>query len=189
MQRKQDGFWIPEAETPVERAVIVGVHLPLSLGSELGGPADTEELARLVGTAGGQVVGLLEQRRRRPDARTFIGRGKLAELKDKVERQQANLIVFDNELSPAQGRNLEKELDVNILDRTELILDIFARHAQTRQAHLQVEMAQLQYMLPRLARLWRHLERQAGGIGTRGPGETQIETDRRLIGRRIAQLS
>ena len=97
-------------------------------------------------------------------------------------------MVFDNDLSPAQGRNLEKALDVNVLDRTELILDIFARHASTRQARLQVELAQLQYLLPRLTRLWSHLERQAGGIGTRGPGETQLETDRRLLGRRIAQL-
>ncbi len=96
-------------------------------------------------------------------------------------------MVFDNDLSPAQGRNLEKVLDCKVLDRTELILDIFASHARTRQARLQVELAQLQYLLPRLTRLWSHLERQAGGIGTRGPGETQLETDRRLIGRRIAQ--
>lgn len=187
MQQERTFGW-ETREAPQEKAVIVGVHLPLSWGGEMAGKADTEELARLVNTAGGQVVGLVEQRRRRPDAKTFIGKGKLAELKHKVSRLQANLVVFDNELLPAQGRNLEQELDVNVLDRTELILDIFARHAKTHQARLQVELAQLQYMLPRLARLWRHLERQAGGIGTRGPGETQIETDRRLIRRRITQL-
>jgi GTP-binding protein HflX len=105
-----------------------------------------------------------------------------------VEQTEANLVIFDNDLSPAQGRNLEKVLEVKVLDRTELILDIFANHASTKQARLQVELAQLQYLLPRLTRLWSHLERQAGGIGTRGPGETQLETDRRLLNRRIAVL-
>jgi len=173
---------------PVERAVLVGVHLPLRFGDDLGGPADLEELGRLVDTAGGIVVGEVDQRRDRPEPATFVGKGKLAQLKELVAGAGANLVVFDNELGPAQGRNLEKALGARVIDRTELILDIFARHARTREARLQVELAQLQYALPRLTRLWSHLERQAGGIGTRGPGETQLETDRRLIGRRIAQL-
>ncbi len=190
--RNSDGggrsFWRWQKGAPDERAILVGVHLPHIFDGGLGGHADTDELAQLVVTAGGQVVGILEQRLRRPTSSTFLGQGKLQELKELVAERQANLVVFDNELSPAQGRNLEKDLDVNVLDRTELILDIFARHANTRQASRQVELAQLQYLLPRLRRLWSHLERQAGGIGTRGPGETQLETDRRLIDRRIAQL-
>ena len=121
-------------------------------------------------------MGRVDQRRHRPAPGTFLGKGKLEELKELVEETGATLVIFDNDLSPAQGRNLEKILDVNVLDRTELILDIFADHASTRQARLQVELAQLQYLLPRLTRLWSHLERQAGGIGTRGPGETQLET-------------
>lgn len=177
-----------DTAAPVERAVVAGVHLPQRLGEEQGGDADLEELALLVDTAGGVVVGSAEQRRDRPEPATFVGKGKLAELKELVADRGANLVVFDNELAPAQGRNLEKALGARVIDRTELILDIFARHARTREARLQVELAQLQYALPRLTRLWSHLERQAGGIGTRGPGETQLETDRRLIGRRIAQL-
>ena len=161
---------------------------PIAWAGGLGGDADLAELARLVDTAGADVVGQIEQRRTRPAPRTFLGKGKLEELKELVEDTEATLVVFDNDLSPAQGRNLEKALDVNVLDRTELILDIFANHASTRQARLQVELAQLQYLLPRLTRLWSHLERQAGGIGTRGPGETQLETDRRLLNRRIATL-
>lgn len=172
----------------VERAILVGVHLPLRFGEEIGGPPDTAELARLVATAGGVVCGEVLQKRDRPEPSTFLGKGKLADLKALIGDRNANLVVFDNDLAPAQGRNLEKELGARVLDRTELILDIFARHARTSEARLQVELAQLQYMLPRLTRLWSHLERQAGGIGTRGPGETQLETDRRLIGRRIAQL-
>ncbi len=173
-----------------ERAVLVGVHLPPDPDSPLGGPADTEELARLVDTAGGETLAVLEQRLPRPNAATFLGKGKLEELKEAVITHDAELVVFDNDLAPNQGRNLQKAVgdEVRVIDRTELILDIFARHARTRQARLQVELAQLQYLLPRLTRLWKHLERQAGGIGTRGPGETQLETDRRLIGRRIATL-
>ncbi len=173
-----------------ERAVLVGVHLPHDPDNPLSGPADTEELARLVDTAGGKTVAVLEQRLPRPSAATFLGKGKLEELKEQVALHEAELVVFDNDLAPNQGRNLQKALgeEVRVIDRTELILDIFARHARTREARLQVELAQLQYMLPRLTRLWRHLERQAGGIGTRGPGESQLETDRRLIGRRLAVL-
>jgi GTP-binding protein HflX len=175
-------------ETPRERAVLAGVHLPQGWTGGLGGEADLAELERLADTAGADVVGQVEQRRARPAPRTFMGKGKVEELKELVEETEATLVIFDNDLSPAQGRNLEKDLDVNILDRTELILDIFAKHAKTKQAQIQVELAQLYYMLPRLTRLWSHLERQAGGIGTRGPGETQLETDRRLVDRRIATL-
>ncbi len=172
-----------------ERAVLVGVDLPETWGGRgQGGPADIDELGRLVRTAGGRVVGTVSQRRQKPDARTYLGKGKVQELIELVEETGANLVVFDNDLTPAQGRNLEEVLDLNLLDRTEVILDIFARHARTRQARLQVELAQLQYMLPRLRRLWSHLERQAGGIGTRGPGETQLETDRRLVTTRVALL-
>jgi GTP-binding protein HflX len=171
-----------------ERAVLAGVHLPIAWAGGLGGDADLPELARLADTAGADVVGQVEQRRPRPTPSTFLGKGKLQELRELVEQTEANLVIFDNDLSPAQGRNLEKVLDVMVLDRTELILDIFAKHASTKQARLQVELAQLQYLLPRLTRLWSHLERQAGGIGTRGPGETQLETDRRLVNRRLATL-
>jgi GTP-binding protein HflX len=183
------GFDRGEAERR-ERTVLVGVHLPPDPEDPLAGPADTEELARLVDTAGGETLAVLEQRLPRPNAATFLGKGKLAELQTAVRAHAAELVVFDNDLAPNQGRNLQRALgeDVRVLDRTELILDIFAKHAQTREARLQVELAQLQYLLPRLTRLWRHLERQAGGIGTRGPGESQLETDRRLIGRRISIL-
>jgi GTP-binding protein HflX len=182
---EESGF---STETPRERAVLVGVHLPLAWAAGMGGEADLPELERLAETAGAEVVGMVEQRRARPVPSTFLGKGKLEDLKELVEETEATLVVFDNDLTPAQGRNLEKALDVNILDRTELILDIFAKHANTRQARLQVELAQLKYLLPRLTRLWLHLERQAGGIGTRGPGETQLETDRRLVNRRISAL-
>ncbi|MEZ4389186.1 MAG: GTPase HflX [Candidatus Krumholzibacteriia bacterium] len=183
------GFDRLESERP-ERAVLVGVHLPHDPDQPLSGPADTEELARLVDTAGGEVCRVLEQRLPAPNPATFIGKGKLEELKEAVIAHTADLVVFDNDLAPNQGRNLQKALgeDVRVIDRTELILDIFARHARTRQSRLQVELAQLQYLLPRLTRLWKHLERQEGAIGTRGPGETQLETDRRLIGRRLAHL-
>lgn len=176
-------------EQPRDRAVLAGVNLPDAWSGGLGGETDLSELARLVDTAGADVVGEVEQNRHRPSPGTFLGKGKLEELQELVEDTGANLVVFDNDLSPAQGRNLEKALDVNVIDRTELILDIFANHASSRQARLQVELAQLQYMLPRLTRLWSHLERQAGGIGTRGPGETQLETDRRLVNKRISTLN
>jgi len=185
-----------------QRVILAGVDLPLRFGEETGGDCDLDELARLVDTAGGEVVGEVRQKREKPAPRTLMGKGKVDELVAAVKHTDATLVVFDNELSPAQGRNLEKALNgkearpdkpgdtgrVSVIDRTELILDIFAAHARTRQASLQVELAQLQYMLPRLTKLWSHLERQAGGIGTRGPGETQLETDRRLVGRRLAKL-
>ena len=146
------------------------------------------ELAFLLETAGGETLFKVIQRLDRPDTRTYVGSGKLDEIREYKQALDADFIVIDDELSPAQLRNLEKELECRILDRTTLILDIFAKRARTSVAKTQVELAQLQYMLPRLTRMWTHLERQRGGIGMRGPGETQIETDRRLIKERIAAL-
>ena len=152
-----------------------------------------QELAALVETAGGEPVGMLIQNRPTPDPHSFIGDGKVAELKEFIEMNDCNLAVFDNELSPSQMRVLSEELGVKTLDRSGLILDIFAQRAQTREGHLQVELAQYKYLLPRLTGMWTHLVRQtaAGGsspIGTRGPGETQLETDRRHIRRKIQKL-
>ena len=152
-----------------------------------------QELAALVETAGGECIGMLVQNRPTPDPRSFIGDGKVAELKDFIEMNGCDLAVFDNELSPSQMRVLSEELGVKVLDRSGLILDIFAQRAQTREGQLQVELAQYKYLLPRLTGMWTHLVRQtaAGGsspIGTRGPGETQLETDRRHIRRKIQKL-
>jgi len=148
-----------------------------------------DELAGLAAAAGVQVVGELVQRRERPVAGTYLGHGKVSELRRLIELNGANLVIFDNDLSPAQTRNLEKALEVKVLDRTELILDIFASRAQTHQARLAVELAQLEYALPRLKRMWTHLSRQQqGGVGLRGPGEQQLEVDRRLAARRIRDL-
>lgn len=146
------------------------------------------ELARLADTAGGLVVGELVQRLAAPTARYYLGRGKVDELAQLVRAHEADLVIFDDELTPAQGKNLETRCGVRVMDRAELILDIFATRARTYEARLQVELAQLQYLLPRLRRMWVHLSRIRGGIGFRGPGETQLETDRRLIGTRIAEL-
>ena len=147
-----------------------------------------EELHRLTETAGGRVVGSLIQRLDVPAAQTYIGKGKVGELRELVEARSADLVIFDDELKPDQAKNLEDALGVRVMDRSELILDIFASRARTRESKLQVELAQLEYLLPRLARMWTHLSRIRGGIGLRGPGETQIETDRRLINRRISEL-
>ena len=147
-----------------------------------------EELGRLTDTAGGRVVGTLQQRIDRPHPRLFIGEGKGIELRDLVRETEADLVIFDEELSPAQGKNLEELLEVRVMDRAELILDIFATRARSREARMQVELAQLEYLLPRLRRMWSHLSRIRGGIGLRGPGETQLESDRRLIGTRISDL-
>ena len=144
----------------------------------------------LVKTAGAVVVGDLTQSRRAPDSATYIGKGKIDELKLLIAREDADLIVFDNYLSPAQGKRLEEETGTQVVDRSEVILDIFATHARSHEAKLQVELAQLLYMRPRLTRMWTHLERIEGGIGSgRGPGEKQLETDRRLVDRRIAELT
>ena len=149
------------------------------------------ELEALLETAGGVCVGTVLQRRQAPEARTLIGEGKVREVKDLVEAEGATLVVFDNELSPSHQRALSEDLKVRVLDRSALILDIFAQRARTREGRLQVELAQYKYLLPRLTGMWTHLERQAGtsgGIGVRGPGETQLETDRRHIRRKIQKL-
>jgi GTP-binding protein HflX len=146
------------------------------------------ELGRLVDTAGASIVGKVRQRLDRPQPKYYIGEGKVGELKEAVQKERATLAIFDEELSPAQGKNLEDELRVRVMDRAELILDIFATRARSAEAQMQVELAQLEYMLPRLKRMWTHLSRIRGGIGLRGPGETQLETDRRLITRRIQDL-
>ncbi|HEU0015629.1 MAG TPA: GTPase HflX [Longimicrobium sp.] len=147
-----------------------------------------EELERLADTAGVEVLDSFVQRLDSPHPKFFIGEGKAEELKQKVELDGATLCIFDDELSPAQGRNLERLLGTRIMDRAELILDIFATRARTSEARAQVELAQLQYLRPRLTRMWAHLSRVRGGVGMRGPGETQLETDRRLIDHRIARL-
>ncbi|MFW6171561.1 MAG: HflX GTPase family protein, partial [Planctomycetota bacterium] len=147
-----------------------------------------EEVAGLATTAGATVVGGLTQRREKPDSATCMGRGKVRELADLVGEEEADMVVFDNDLTPGQIRNLEKALTVKVLDRTELILDIFATHARTYEARLAVELAQLEYALPRLKRMWTHLSRIKLGVGMRGPGEKQLEVDRRLVERRIHEL-
>ena len=188
IRRDEDGHYATDADRPEERAILVGVNFTSTRPDTNNDFADLEELERLADTAGATVVGRMEQRRQSPDVRTLIGKGKAEQINDMAEALDANLVIFDNDLSMPQGRNLEKLIGARIIDRTELILDIFVRRARTRQARLQVGLAQLEYYLPRLARMWTHLERQAGGIGTRGPGETQIETDRRIIRKRITQL-
>jgi len=147
-----------------------------------------DELAFLTDTAGAVVVGTFLQRLNMPNPVTFVGPGKLDEIAALIREQQVDILIFDDELTATQLRNIEKVVECKVLDRTNLILDIFARRAQTAHAKAQVELAQLQYMLPRLTRMWTHLERQRGGIGLRGPGETQIETDRRIILDKIARL-
>ncbi|MCB9032587.1 MAG: GTPase HflX [Chitinophagales bacterium] len=147
-----------------------------------------DELAFLATTSGAVVKKSFTQKLQHPDIRFFVGSGKLEEIKIYIEFADISTVIFDDELSPAQQRNLEKELKCKILDRTSLILDIFAMRAQTAQARAQVELAQMQYLLPRLKGLWTHLERQRGGIGMRGPGEKEIETDRRVVNDRIAKL-
>ncbi len=147
-----------------------------------------EELGRLTDTAGAAPLATLRQRLEAPHPKFYIGEGKVGELRELARKHDADLVIFDEDLSPAQGKNLEDALGTRIMDRTELILDIFATRARTAEAKMQVELAQLQYMLPRLKRMWTHLSRIRGGIGFRGPGETQLETDRRLIGRRIQDL-
>ncbi len=147
-----------------------------------------EELTRLVDTAGAEVVGRVTQQIASASAATLIGEGKVEEVRQLVEEVGATLVIFDEELSPAQGSNLERDLKVRVMDRAEIILDIFSTRARSHEAKLQVELAQLEYMLPRLTRMWTHLSRIRGGIGLRGPGETQLETDRRMIRKRIQLL-
>jgi len=169
-----------------EKVVLVGIITPNE--TEAQEKEYLEELEFLVETAGGLTVKNFTQKMQRPERATFVGTGKLEEIKEYVTAEEIDIVVFDDELTPSQLRNIENELQVKILDRSNLILDIFANRAQTAQAKAQVELAQLQYLLPRLTRLWTHLERQKGGIGMRGPGESQIETDRRLILNKIDLL-
>jgi GTP-binding protein HflX len=169
-----------------ETAVLVGVLLADRSEYEHEHPLD--ELQGLAETAGARVVGRITQRRDAPDVTTYLGKGKLGELQQLAGATDADVVLFDNDLSPAQIRNLEQSLGVKVLDRTELILDIFAGRAKTYEARLAVEMAQLQYSLPRLKRMWTHLSRIKMGIGMRGPGEKQLEVDRRLVEKRIHDL-
>ncbi|WOC51752.1 GTP-binding protein HflX [Bergeyella porcorum] len=147
-----------------------------------------DELEFLAYTAGATVEKRFTQKMAQPDSKTFVGKGKMEEIRDFVKENEIGTVIFDDELSPSQLKNLEREMEVKILDRTNLILDIFAQRAQTSYARTQVELAQYEYLLPRLTRMWTHLERQRGGIGMRGPGETEIETDRRIIRDRITLL-
>ena len=169
-----------------ERAVLVGVITQGETDEQA--KEYLEELEFLVATAGAETVKSFTQKLQKPDRATFVGSGRLDDIKAFVTAEEIDMVVFDDELTPSQLRNIENELQVKILDRNNLILDIFANRAQTAQAKSQVELAQLQYLLPRLTRLWTHLERQKGGIGMRGPGESQIETDRRLILNKISLL-
>src|SRR6476660_2434592 len=191
-----------ELESPAERAILVGAQIKGPHGRANGngssGPSaptrsqvmgeHLSELEQLADTAGAVVVGQLTQQIDRPNPATYLGKGKIDELTQRIAETGATLIVFDDELTPAQGKNVEDATGKRVMDRAELILDIFATRARTSEAKLQVELAQLEYMLPRLTRMWTHLEKTRGGIGMRGPGETQLETDRRLINHRIRQL-
>ncbi len=178
-----------------ERTLIAGVELtgvprdqPAALYEGLNAEESLDELATLAESAGAVVVGHIIQTRRALDSATLVGSGKVAEIKQRVEADEIDTVIFDNELTPTQLRNLERQLGTKVIDRTQLILDIFARRARTREGQLQVELAQLNYLLPRLAGRGTQMSRLGGGIGTRGPGETQLETDRRRIGSRIAKL-
>ena len=170
------------------RAVLVGLWAHRLSVEENATEETVEELADLLETAGGECVGTVLQSKDSPDPRTFIGEGKVAEVRELVRAMDADMVIFDNSLSPSQQRVLSEELKVAVMDRSALILDIFAQRARTREGRLQVELAQYKYLLPRLLGMWTHLERQEGAIGTRGPGETQLETDRRHIRRKIQKL-
>lgn len=174
------------SETENERAVLVGLVTPRQ--TELKANEYLAELAFLADTAGAETVRTFFQKLEYPNPRTFVGKGKLDEIKLFIDENDIAMVIFDDDLTVKQVANIERELGVKILDRTSLILDIFAKRAQTANAKTQVELAQYQYLLPRLTRMWTHLERQRGGIGMRGPGETQIETDRRIILDKISRL-
>ncbi len=175
-----------EVKKPIERAILVGVQLR-NADERLFGES-IAELRELAVSAETEVTGIVTQKRPAPDSRTFIGGGKVAEIKELITASEANLVIFDDQLSPAQVRNLEKEFEVKVIDRGNLILDIFAKRAATSESKLQVELAQLEYLYPRLTNMWSHFSKQYGGVGTRGPGETQLEVDRRLVRDRIAKL-
>ena len=180
-------------EKPRDRAVLVGLASPRLDRKENADEQSMDELSALVETAGGVCVGVVLQTLAAPNPRTFIGEGKVDEIRELVKAQEATMVIFDNDLSPSQMRVLTEEFGVQVLDRSGLILDIFAQRARTKEGRLQVELAQYQYLLPRLVGMWTHLERQAGTsgkgpIGSKGPGETQLETDRRHIHRKIDKL-
>ncbi len=179
-----------ETKTPerINRAVLVGLQAHSLPREENSDDTTLEELAALLETAGGICMGTVLQTKDAPDPRTFIGEGKVSEVKELVQAQGADLVIFDNSLSPSQQRALTEDIGVQVMDRSGLILDIFAQRAQSKEGRLQVELAQYRYLLPRLLGMWTHLERQEGAIGTRGPGETQLETDRRHIRRKISKL-
>ncbi len=187
---------LPRSERP-ERVFLVGLNYPHAGESHAGGAESLTgfsheeslaELRELAVSAGAEIAGTLQQRRDSPSAALLLGRGKVAELAGALAATRSDVAIFDHELTPTQLRNLEQELNVRVIDRTQLILDIFARHARTREGQLQVELAQLEYLLPRLAGRGSAMSRLGGGIGTRGPGETQLETDRRRIYRRIRTI-
>src|SRR6187455_502525 len=169
-----------------ERALLIGLEKDGISKWDLRDSMD--ELRELANSAGAFVVDTVTQKLDKPTAPYYIGKGKAELIKDSFQTQQVTSVIFDNELSPAQGRNLEHLFNRKVLDRTQLILDIFAQRARSREGRLQIELAQLHYLLPRLTRMWTHLSRQTGGIGTRGPGETQLEVDRRRVQERIARL-
>ena len=184
---------IEDITKPRDIAILAGLNSPRLSDADNANEETMDELEALVETAGGQTAASVLQNRAAPDPRTFIGEGKVAELKELVKNEAATTVIFDNDLSPSQLRVLTGELGVQVLDRSALILDIFAQRARTREGRLQVELAQYQYLLPRLTGMWTHLERQAGTsgkgpIGSKGPGETQLETDRRHIRRKIDKL-
>lgn len=175
-----------DIEQKIERAILIGLVNQEQDENQLKEYLD--ELAFLAETAGAEPIHRFTQKIEFPNPKTFVGSGKLVEIAQYVRENEIDLVVFDDELNPSQLKNIEKELKCKILDRTNLILDIFANRARTAHAKTQVELAQYQYLLPRLTRMWTHLERQRGGIGMRGPGETEIETDRRIIRDKIAKL-
>ena len=172
----------------IDQAVLVGLNCPGLSAAENADEDSLEELAALLDTAGGTCLGTVLQNKNSPDPRTFIGEGKVEEVRELARTLGADLVIFDNPLSPSQQRVLTEELGVTVMDRAGLILDIFAKRARTSEGRLQVALAQYKYLLPRLTGMWKHLERQEGAIGTRGPGETQLESDRRHIHRKIAKL-
>jgi GTPase len=175
-----------QRQRPQERAILIGLEKEGVSKWDLRDSMD--ELRELASSAGAEVVDSVTQKLQRPTAPYYIGKGKAELIRDSIQKQRVTSVIFDDELSPAQGRNLETLLSRKVLDRTQLILDIFAQRARSREGRLQIELAQLQYLLPRLTRMWNHLSRQTGGIGTRGPGETQLEVDRRRVQERIARL-
>ena len=166
-----------------ERAILVHINLKGEVDAD-----ELQEFKELAASAGAEAVALIGGSRQQPDPHLFVGRGKADEIKQAVMAQEAELVIYDHSLSPSQERNLEREFACRVVDRTGLILDIFAQRARTFEGKLQVELAQLQHLSTRLVRGWTHLERQKGGIGLRGPGETQLETDRRLLNQRIDQI-